>query len=115
MEEEEEDDKDMPQFLQLPDAMHAESIPLVMPVTAESLRLHMAGNASSFPGASGGQEDGSHKAPPPNVGGQDSTGVRQTHGLSRSRKSKTTLDAWADMEVPSPPLPSVALRASSLP
>lgn len=103
VEEEEEDDKDMPQFLQLPDAMHAESIPLVMPVTAESLRLHMAGNASSFPGASGGQEDGSHKAPPPNVGGQDSTGVRQTHGLSRSRKSKTTLDAWADMEVPSPP------------
>ncbi|KPI83689.1 hypothetical protein ABL78_7271 [Leptomonas seymouri] len=92
------EDNDVLQNMCLPDAIYSESIPVVMPVTAESLRMHVAGSALSFPGACAGGvgEESPRKAPPSNSG-VDSTGCN-AHRLLRNRRSRTTLDAWADME-----------------
>ncbi|KPA78910.1 hypothetical protein ABB37_05974 [Leptomonas pyrrhocoris] len=109
-----EEDSGMPQVLQLPEAVFAESIPIVMPVTAESLRLHVTGSVVNFPASGAGEvrADNGPKAPPSNAG-QDSASVN-AHGLARNRRSKTTLDAWADMEDPQPDMAaSVATAAAA--
>ncbi|KAK7201565.1 Protein phosphatase 2C [Novymonas esmeraldas] len=109
----------------------AASFPVVVPITAESLRLHVTGSMLGLPGASvkeasappvddahgpaagGGGGKGRHASSARADGGVPANQQScHTHSLRRNRKSGGTLDAWEAFEEPVFDAPSAAAAAA---